>query len=217
MADDNQAPSSWLSFADYLSLTGDEEKRLMEEAGLRAGELETDARGKLGAAQAEANNKGVALSQTSSYGDYMKAKSAAIAAWKPSAPSSDPRVAAVQGVVGARLGDSQGAMQGRMDAGQARATDAAAQGQRNKYDANEAWKAWQEAQRTGSNSQLKVEAQGGAGSPGYEYRLWADSVNANAARPGGGIGASSAYDGRFAPNPVSQPGSPKPKKTKTRW
>lgn len=205
MADDNQTPSSWLSFADYLSLTGDEEKRLMEEAQQRAGELEVDARGKLGAAQAEAANKGIALSQTSSYGDYMKAKAAALAAWKPAAPSSDPRVAAVQGVVGARLGDSQGAMQGRLDAGQARATDAAGRGQRAKYDANAAWQAWQEAQRTGSNSQLNVtpyrgntEAWGDvlnrqSATPAADYRAWSDAAQ-SAAQRRGGIGASAYYD-----------------------
>jgi hypothetical protein len=194
-----------MSFADYLSLTGDEEKRLMEEAGQRAGELETDARGKLGAAQAEAANRGVALSQTSSYGDYMKAKAAAMAAWQPVAPSSDPRVAAVQGVVGARMGDSQGAMQGRMDARQAGATDAAAQGQRNKYDANEAWKAWQEAQRTGSNSRLNVAPPRGntegwrdvlnrqSATPAADYRAWSDATQ-SAAQGRGGIGASAYYD-----------------------
>lgn len=110
-----------MSFADFLSLNGDEEQRLLDEAGARAHGLEDEAAMKLRRAQDDAAAQGVDLSAVASYQDYMRAKAAAQAAWAPQMPEADPRFAAVRQVAAGRT-DNPNAMAQRF-AGQEKAAN----------------------------------------------------------------------------------------------
>lgn len=79
---DASSPSDWLSFMEYMGLTGDEVERLNQEALARAQGLDEAAMERLAYAGQEAQRRGVGLTQAGSYSDYIAAQQQARNAYR---------------------------------------------------------------------------------------------------------------------------------------
>lgn len=201
-----ESPSDWVSFADYLGLTGDEMRRMDAESKARAQGLEAEAQQRLAFAGQEAQRTGQQLSQTASYGDYLKAQQAAKQAAKQAAMQQggavEPGDWAGQAVRDSLGLKSDASVSGRLAQSEAGWGRRANEWQAQRQQSAAAWQAAEKAKRDADAARRASDAdkrkqQGYDDEAGEAYRRWSGEVESSRRRSGG-IGAGAYYGG----NPV---------------